>query len=198
MKSGRRSRPDPYSQDRLNAGARGTGRSLVKQNQQISVLQIPGTPHLLTNTVTTGVLQYVLKLDPLADIENFGTRFGADYEEVRCLKARVMILTTGLSQGVSAIWIDEKYANTPTSTESMGKNVMFLSNNSSRVQREMFTWIPNDIADMTFVTATSASIGQAAYFKVFTNNAAYNAPVVATSLFLVQVLYTCEFRGVQE
>lgn len=179
--------------------SRATSQSISGISQAITRMAISGSPHLLTNTVTTGVLQYVLKLDPNADIENFSTRFGADYEEVRCLGAKVRINPlAGVSNGISAYWVDEKYASVPTLTESTGKTVGWIQHSSSADRAKSLTWKPNDIADSSFVVATAGSIGNAAYFKVYTNNAQYNAPIVATSLFMVQVTYVLEFRGIQE
>jgi hypothetical protein len=153
----------------------------------------------LTNTVTTGLLQFVLKLDPCSDIENLATRFGADYEEVRSLGVRVMLTALqGNTNGISAYWIDEKYSNAPTLSESQGKTVGWIMHSQTADRHKESTWTPNDVADEAFVNATAGSIGNAAYFKVFTNNANYNAPITATSLFLVQATYVLEFRGIQE
>jgi hypothetical protein len=179
--------------------SRATPKSISGFRQALTRIVVPGTPHLLTNTVTTGLLQSVLKLDPCADIENLATRFGADYEEVRCLGVKVMLIALqGNSQGISAYWIDEKYSNAPTLSESQGKTVGWISHSQTTNHGIAVTWKPNDIADEAFVNATAASIGNAAYFKTFTNNANYNAPITATSLFLLQATYVLEFRGIQE
>jgi hypothetical protein len=195
----RKSNKDPYSQDsRLSQLSRGTGPSLVAQEQAVTTILVPGTPHIITTTVTSGLTQFVLKLDPPADIEGWATRFAADYEEVRSLGANVRIISTQQSNGVSAVWIDEKFANAPTLTETIGKNVDWLKNSANVKQRERYVWIPNDLSDMDFVSGAATSIGSAAYFKLYTDNAHYNAPIVATSIFLVQVDYLLEFRGIQE
>jgi hypothetical protein len=189
-----------YSQSAiLSRLSRGTGPSIRGLEQEITTLVVPGLPHLLTNTVTTGVLQFVLKLDPLSDIENFSTRQGADYEEVRCLVAMVKVIPCQQTQGLSAVWIDEKYSNTPILSEAQGKSVSWcVHNNAGKAGYLTCSWTPNDVADMAFVNATAGSIGNAAYFKLYTNNTNFNAPIAATSLFLVQVHYLLELRGIQE
>jgi len=203
----RRNKSNPYGASGiLSRLANSTGPSLRGQEQAVTELVIRGTPHLLTSTVTTGKIAFALKLDPCADIESFTTRFGADYEEVRLLGCEVRTIATQNSfvsggssdNGVSAIWIDEKYSSAPTALETTGKSVIWLKNTGTVKQQETITWIPNDVADMAFVSAAAGSIGNSAYFKLYTDNANYNSPIVASSLFLVQVSYLVELRGIQE
>jgi len=166
-------------------------------SQQVVRVTIPGLPQLLTNTVTTGNLAFVQKMDPYNDVENWGTRFAAVFEEYRLLGAVVKLNAVSIAQGSSRVWWDEKYSSSPTSLESTGKSTVTLSNNSAREQRTTFRWRANDVSDMNF-TAISSALTNSAYFKVFTNNAQLNAPIVATSLFTFQVHYILEFRGIME
>lgn len=196
-----RSRKDPYGQGVTHVDRfRGTAISFPGQFQQARLMILPGTPHLLTTTVTTGFIAFSLKLDPWADVENFNTRMGNMFVESRLLKAVVSIVPTQpAGQGVSAVFMDEKFSSSPTATETTGKNVKWLINNSNKQNIKTFKWIPNDVDDQEFTVNTAgAASGGSAYFKVFTSNALYNAPIVATSLWLVQAVYYLEARGIQE
>jgi len=197
--------PGTYSQDVIRSQLLGTGPSILGgEPQQITTISVPSLPILLTTTVTSGLIQSVTKLDPTVQVEDWATRFAADYEEFRILGARVSIMpcngnTTSASAsgtGISAYWIDEKYSNAPSYLEVTGKSVNWISNVGARPFRNIL-WIPNDILDMGF-TSSGSSVTNAAYFKLYTDNSHLNAPATPASLFVLQIHFLLEFRGIQE
>lgn len=176
-----------------------TGRSYA--GQQIVRLTLPGIPVNLVNTVTTGVLAFSDKFDPTSDVEDWSTRFVNTFEEYRFIgvDAKLMASGTNGTPGVSKVWFDEKYLSTPGFGESTAKTTYTLSNSTNKIQKNVFKWRAADLNDLGWnATVNAPGNAQTAAFKVFTDNTHYNAPIVATSLFVYQPFYILEFRGVEE
>jgi len=183
-----------------------TGRSTSGAGrQQVVRLEIPGEPVALVTTVTSGLIAFVDVFDPTTDVEDWSTRFVNTFEEYRLLGVNVRLVPagggTGAGQspvGVSKVWFDEKYSSAPVLSESLAKTTYTLSNAASHQQRSNFSWRANDIADEGFLALITAPTSKTAYFKLYTNNANYNSPVVATTLWIYQAFYVLEFRGIEE
>jgi len=188
-----RGRRQPYQS--LNNAL--TGRSY--KGQQVIRVTIPGTPQNLVNAVTTGLLAFNGSFDPTTDITDWTTRFVNTFEEYRLRRVTVKLVASGTSgtPGIAKVWIDEKYTSTPGLGESLQKTTNTVAMTTTKRQRDTWVWRCADLLDLQWNAGTQSPSGTA-HFKVFTDNTHYNAPIVATSLFIYQAFYDLEFRGIEE
>lgn len=175
---------------------------MLRMGQQRLRLEIPGEPQNLVTTVTTGIIAFNDKFDPTVDVEDWNTRFLNTFEEYRILGVRTLLIPSGGGAaatpfGISKCWFDEKYSGAPALGETLAKSTWTLSNAASHKQRTTFKWRANDIADENFNALTNSPTGTA-WFKLFTDNAHYNSPTQAVSLWIYQAWYMIEFRGIEE
>jgi len=164
--------------------------------QEKVILSLEGTPTLLTNTVTTGLLASSIPIS-VAQITAFNTRFVSTFDEFRILKCRFKIRpVTPNAPGISVFMFDEKSTNAPALIDAQERAGLRFPNtsNSSSATRSM-TFRTSDLLDLQYTqTGTAVTI---ASFKVYTDATDFGAPIVATPLWLIEPLYEVEFRGVK-
>jgi len=158
-------------------------------------LTIPGTPVLLSTTVTTGLIASTQAVQKTS-ISSFATRFATTYDEYRFVGCNYKCRAVGANPGIGVVWFDEKSNANPTLAESqerIGRRFPFNSGNgkSDFVMR----WRANDLVDLQW--SAIATTQTPAYFKVYTDNANYGASITATPYLLIEPEYIVEFRGLQ-
>lgn len=153
-------------------------------------LKLNRSPLVQITTVTTGAVAVDLPIRS-ADIPTFSTRFAA-WKEWRIVKTvcRLKCLSS-TATGIMNMWFDNQ-AYAPTS--SLSQNERALRVNVSSVDREhTLTYTPHDVDEQAW-TAVGTDF-TSGYIKLFTNTADYGAPIVVTSVTLLDVLHTVQFRG---
>jgi hypothetical protein len=162
--------------------------------QQVARLRLEGTPSLLTTTVTTGVIASAIQLS-WSQITGFTTRFGSTFDEYRILGTDVRITPVSASSGVSKMWFDEKTTSAPTANEAKERTSVPLANTSAMSSsRKTMRWRARDLLDLQYTPISTPAVPVT--FKVYTDSATWGAPIAVTNLWLVEPVFTIEFRGI--
>jgi hypothetical protein len=166
------------------------------KGQQKYVCRLPGTPSLLTTTVTTGVISNSANLST-GNISGFATRFGSTFDEYRILGCDVIMRPVAASTGVTVAFFDEKSSSVPTSSDAANRIGLRLcnSNASSNGESTVMKWRARDLVDLQY-TAIGTGVTPC-YFKVYTDAATWGAPIAATNLWIVEPMFIVEFRGIK-
>lgn len=168
--------------------------SLIRSYPRQVVWQtwLPGTPSKQTTTVTTGVRQSSFPV-AFTSMSAFATRFGSTFVEYRIIRAKfVYRCFSSTIPGVSQIWIDEKDTANPTLTEARERAILSISH-ADVVREHSLKWECTDTLDLQY-----SPIGTAvtvASFKLYTDNAVFGAPVVATEFMEIVPYFELQFRG---
>jgi hypothetical protein len=148
----------------------------------------------LTTTVTTGVIATVVTLRTNL-ITNFGARFPG-FEEFRIVKARIIItMFSSTNPGRVVLYADPDDSTTPTLQLARNHRSMMLGA-SDITHPFIMSYTPHDLEKLNYVSMGAAdnAIG---YFKIYTDNAALGASIVATDYLDYSVDLTVQFRGFQ-
>jgi hypothetical protein len=197
MKAGKKQSP------RLRGPRRGGSKIGVGQQlsdgpaykgQQKVTLKIPGTPTLLTTTVTTGVIASAIPVSTGSTI-GFSTRFGSTFDEYRILACDWVVRPVAASTGVSVMFIDEKSSSVPTANEATERIGERIPNTNGANNSKVLRWVARDLIDLQYTAIGTAA--PAAYLKVYTDSFTWGAPVVATALWIIEPMFTIEFRGLK-
>jgi len=165
------------------------------KGQQICRLQVIGEPALLSTVVTTGLIAYVYALDNNL-IAGFSARFGSTFDEYRFIRTIVTIRPVSAAPGITKFWFDEQSSATPTANESFERTQKVLTNtNANSKSVTTMTWSPRDLKDLDFTAIGTQS--NAVWFKVYTDTADYASPNTVTPLWIIEPLFTIEFRGLK-
>jgi len=190
QKAGRsRQRKQGGNSRRLNDGPAYSG-------QQTTKLVLPGTPTLLTTTVTTGVIAAAVAIEPTSRITGWNSRFGSTFDEFRVLGCNVVVRSVAASSGVSKMWFDEKSTSTPTANEAQERTAIALVNsNANAKSTSRQRWRARDLLDLQYSPVGTAT--QPVTFKVYTDLATWGASAVATPLWVIEPEFIVEFRGIK-
>jgi len=165
------------------------------RSQQKCVLTVPGTPFLLTTTITTGVISALAAVGTGA-ITSFAARFGSTFDEYRVLGANLKITPVAASTGVSKLWFDEKSNAAASLVDSQERNALALANtNAMSKSQAVMKWRARDLLDLQYTPIATATTP--VYWKLYTDTANWGAPVAVTALWLVEVDTIIEFRGLK-
>ncbi len=164
--------------------------------QQRCVLQLEGTPSILPTTVTTGVISSVYTISA-SNITGFATRFGSTFDEYRILKCHFRITAIAAASGLSKFWFDEKSNAAPTVNESMERTSKPLMNTNANAKSQNLSmiWVPRDLLDLEYIAIGTTTTP--AYLKVYTDAANWGAPIVVANIWILEPIYTVEFRGIK-
>jgi hypothetical protein len=164
--------------------------------QQKSVFRLPGTPTLLTTTVTSGLIANSTNIST-GNISGFSTRFGSTFDEYRILGCDVIMRPVAASTGISVVMFDEKSSAVPTSSDAANRvgRRLINSNASSDGGSVVMKWRARDLVDLQY-TAIGTGVTPC-YVKVYTDAATWGAPVVATALWIIEPMLIIEFRGIK-
>lgn len=169
------------------------GRSFA--GQQRTTLRLEGQPILLSTTVTTGVVASVYNIS-CNSIVGFTTRFGSTFDECRVLSARFRITAVSASTGVTKMWFDEKASASPSANEAQERTSQpFANTNANSKSRNSLTWKARDLLDLQY--SPIGSVATPAYFKIYTDTTTWGAPATVTPLWLIEPVFTVEFRGIK-
>jgi len=158
-------------------------------------LTIPGTPVLLSTTVTSGLIASTQAVQKTS-ISSFATRFATTYDEYRFVGCNYKCRAVGPNPGVGVVWFDEKSNSTATLTDSQEKTGRRFPFNSGNSKSDfVMRWRANDLVDLQW--SAIATTQTPAYFKIYSDNANYGASIVATPYLLIEPEYIVEFRGLQ-
>jgi hypothetical protein len=165
------------------------------QGQQHARLQITAEPSLLSTTVTTGVIAFSYQVAP-GNVENWATRFGGTFDEYRILSAQIRVRPVSATSGVSTMWFDEKVVSAPTLTEAQSRNVHLFSNTNAATRSFVtMRWNARDLLDLQY-TPTGTTTVAPVTFKIYSDATNYGAPIAATATWLIEPVFTVEFRGI--
>lgn len=162
--------------------------------QQCTILTVPGNPTLLTTSVA-GTIADVYPLDS-TKIVSFSSRFGQTFDEYRILRAVVNVRAISTVAGLSVFFFNEKSATAPGGADASERNATLVSNNSAN-PRSAFSlrWFARDLLDLQY-----SAIGTnytPVYFKTFTDAGTYGTTAAVNNLWLVETVFTVEFRGLK-
>jgi hypothetical protein len=165
------------------------------RGQQVARLRLPGIQAVGPTTITTGLISYVGAIST-NEVTGFATRFGSTFDEYRILGVRMRIAPLGVNPGISCFWFDEKNSSAPTVTEAYERIATRRSNNSADSKSTFtMTWTARDLLDLQYTAI--GTVATPCYFKVYTDNATFGAPVAVTSLWIIDFELMVEFRGVK-
>jgi hypothetical protein len=164
--------------------------------QQKATLQITATPALYSTTVTTGVIASSYGISP-ANVLNWATRFGGTFDEYRILSVTMRIRPIAAATGVTTMWFDEKVAAVATSTEAAERTLSLFSNSNASARSGVINlrWSARDLLDLQY-TPTGTTTVNPVYFKIYTDNSNYGAPTTVTPMWLLEPIFSVEFRGI--
>ncbi len=160
--------------------------------QVVTEMWIPGTPSVLTTTVTTGVIAFAQTITN-SNVTSFSTRFGSTFLEYRIIKAEFAVrMFSSTNPGLIQAWIDEQSNSTPTLAEAQERAVVSWSAGS--VDRtNILRWSSTDIDDLGYIAIASSNA--IATFKAYTNNANFGSSAAATAYAEVVPRFCFQFRG---
>jgi len=165
------------------------------RGQQKTTLVVPGSPFLLTTTVTTGVISALAAVSTGA-ITSFAARFGSTFDEYRILGANLRITPVAASTGVSKLWFDEKSNAAASLVDSQERNSLSLANtNAMSKSQHVMRWRARDLLDLEY--SPIGTVTTPVYWKLYTDTANWGAPAAVTPLWLVEVESIIEFRGLK-
>jgi hypothetical protein len=171
------------------------GDSQAYKNQGLHHIKLVTQSTILTNTVTSGLLAANYSVGA-SNIPTFSTRFASTFDEYRIIKANVRVRPVSAGSGVSRFFFNEESTSNPNATDAADRVGWELSNsNANSSSTRDFKWSPRDIDDLVF-TSTGTLVNPV-YFKIYTDNATYGAPIVATQLWVISAELTVEFRGLK-
>jgi len=162
------------------------------KGQPCAAFKVHGGPHLLTTTVTTGVVAAVTAIDPVADVVDWATRFGAMWREYRVVKAILEIeLFSTTNSGILSYYPEEVTSSAP-SAATMNHVTCKRISCADVTKRHRHEWVPSGPSDLAYLQSTVSSA--AAYFKIYTDTANFGSPAVVTVLGIYTVTYTIQAR----
>lgn len=163
--------------------------------QYSTLMRVPGAAQLLPTTVTSGVIANVYGINT-SGISGFATRFGSTFDEYRIVGAEMNIRPVNSASGISVMWYDEKSTSTPTSNEAQQRIGRRIPNTNAQ-SKSMFSmkWRARDLLDLQY-TAIGSAVTPVS-FKLYTDTAAWGAPAVVTNLWILEPVFTIEFRGLK-
>jgi hypothetical protein len=176
-------------------------RGLEKARLLNLQLSYPGQPHaelwleavpeILLTAVTTGVIDVSYPID-ISVIQSFATRFESTFVEYRIVSA--VFETRGfssLNSGLLNQWFDEKVGAAPTQAEATEKALQAFPL-SDQVNTHLQKWNPTDLLDLQFTPISTTNT--VAWFKSYTDNAVFGAPITSTSVGIVVPRFLFQFR----
>ncbi len=164
------------------------------RNQPLASHWVPGGAQKLTTTVTTGQIAQTMLCDPTTTVTSWTTRFQTLYEEYRILRVAARVsLFSSTTPGLLVLYWDEKSPFTaPTTVASSERRNMEISLSSTNRPLNT-TWIAKDLLDLQYTPIATANPPVA--LQIFTNNSGYGAPITATDVATVELMYLIQFRG---
>lgn len=159
-------------------------------------MKLPTAPAIGSTVITTGVMAASFPITA-SQVLGFAARFASTFDEYRILGADIILRPAGPNSGSSAFWFDEKSPTTPTQNESLERTAVILPNNSANSKStRMLRWRARDLLDLEYHPIGTTNV-QPVTFKLYTDNVAWAAPIVATQLWVVQAVLHVEFRGLK-
>jgi hypothetical protein len=156
---------------------------------------LPGSPQLETTTVTTGLIQNAYPLN-VTNINGFSTRFASTFDEYRIVSVECKIIPIAASSGLTNFMWDEKSSAVPALSDAQERIGLRLANSNANPKSfRSMRWVAKTLDDLAF-TPLGTTVTPV-YFKIYTDATNYGAPVASTSLFIVEPLFTIEFKGLK-
>jgi hypothetical protein len=125
----------------------------------------------------------------------FATRFASTFVEYRIIRAKFKYRCFSTTvPGISQVWIDEKSTTNPSLNEARERAILSISH-ANVVKNHELTWTCSDPLDLQY-----SDIGTAVTvcsFKLYTDNAVFGAPTVATEFLEIVPYFQLQFRGLQ-
>lgn len=145
---------------------------------------------------TAGGLTQVSNINA-AQVNTFASRWGVVFEEYRIVKVVAHLLAVNNSQtGVSLVHWDEVNSGVPTLASAQNHRAKEIRNSPQAGESSVtMVWRPKDLNNEQWVQGTNTTFNPV-YFKVYTDVANLGATSLTAQLFIVQFLYTIQFRGV--
>jgi hypothetical protein len=158
-------------------------------------LTLPGVLGTLSTTVTTGVIAQN-DVVSTSQILNFASRFGNTFDEYRIVGATVRVRAVGPNSGILRCWFDEKSGSAPTqadAVERIGQSTVL--NSADPKSCFQMKWTARDLLDLQYTAIGTSS--SPVYFKIYTDNADFGAPIAATVVVFREIDLHVEFRGLK-
>jgi len=154
-------------------------------------------PTILSTTVTTGVIASTTNLDARGTIAGFLTRFQNTFDTYRVLKVVVKIRPLTVATGVTRMWFETSLASASDSATAASERVARTLSNSQADSKStcQMSYEMNDIQELQYVSVASTQEPAYPIFYVYTDTASWGAPIAVTPLWLIEPIFTVEFRG---
>jgi len=161
--------------------------------QPVLATSLQGLPVSILTTTSTGLVSIVVGLSP-TNISNFAARF-LTWQEYRIVKVQVEVNLFSTTQpGLLNTWF-ESAAAPGAPILSQTQNALAKRFSASDVtHKHRFDYVPHDTAEQSW-QATNSGVNPVGYYKLYTDNANYGAPIVASQLGIIEVKYFIQFRG---
>ncbi len=165
------------------------------KQQRVYTFETTGTQ--VPVTAAAGVITAVANINNAA-ILNFSTRFGAMFDEFRIVSARMRIICTIATTGLSAWWFDENDGNTPTLAMAGTHNTVTIPMNSSNPKSDrVLVWNNHDLAEQGWNPVGNTV--NYAWLKGFADVANYGASSGNTSVtFVISPEFVVQCRGIKD
>jgi hypothetical protein len=152
---------------------------------------IPGTPEVLSTTVTTGVIAETTTLSN-ALIPSFSAKWGTTWTDHRITKFRVKLTNfSSTNPGLLSHWFDEEVSTAPTAALAISAKAKRFG--ASLIGTKTIEFVVRDPSQLNYSLLTVVT--NYGYYKLFTNNADFGSSIVATQYCLKEVEALVQFRG---
>jgi len=151
---------------------------------------IPGTPEVLSTTVTSGQIAEVTTLSN-ALIPSLATKWQS-WLEGRIVKYRIKITNfSSTNPGLLNHWFDEESSATPTAALAISAKAKRFG--ASVIGTHTIEFVVTDPTQLNYSALGIATTH--GFYKLFSNNADFGSSVVATQYCLKEVECLTQFRG---
>jgi hypothetical protein len=151
---------------------------------------IPGTPEVLSTTVTTGQIAEATTLSN-ALIPNLTTRWQA-WLDHRIVKFRIKLTNfSSTNPGLMSHWFDEESSATPTAVLAINAKAKRFG--ASVIGTHTIEFVVQDPTQLNY--SALGVVTNYGYYKLYTNNADFGSSIVATQYCLKETEMLVQFRG---
>jgi len=174
------------------------GPPVIGRNPADMRIRLPVAGVRGLQNATAGTLATAIQVNPSADVPNWASLQG-EFDEYRILGARLLVVGTGNTLGVMAVWTDENDNTTPSPTEANQRPHRLVSLSSAKGSDRVapggcvLTWRAQNYTDLSFIPMSTGTTVPCA-FKLYTDTANYAANTAAQ--IYTEMWYDIEFRGI--
>lgn len=171
-------------------------QTVIKGDPYFAVVE-SGTVTLKTNTVTTGVLASGDAFS-LSDLLSFASKYGTIFSEYLIWKWKYIVTPVVVTTGSTKFYFDYSGNSTPTLNQSQSAwPFKDIPHSNSNPRKYSIVYENHEYVELSWAgtSGSPAPVFPSGTWCLYTNNANYGAPIVATPLYTVQFKVWVVFRG---